>query len=95
MSEVATFKTIPAYPDLQLIEWEICGKVFSRVRGIPAGHKPNRNRPFYRKVKVTIPMYFVAGNKAYCHPSIVARMREKIAKTVTAQIEAAIFRGYA
>jgi len=63
---------------VQVISSDLCVKYVNRVRGIPAGRKPNRYRPFYRKVRVKIPLVYLITNKnaIVAYPSIVEKIKK-------------------
>jgi len=48
---------------IKIIESKYLYKVYHKVRGLPASHKPNSNRPYYRKVKIVEPQMFFMRNE--------------------------------
>lgn len=63
---------------LQIIISKHAVKTKFCVRGIPAGRKPNRYRPYYRRVRVNTPlMYLLKPNTVICHPSLDEKIRKK------------------
>lgn len=62
----------------KIIEDKYLYKIHFKVRGVPAAHKPNKNRPYYRKVRtVEYPIYYMkAQNAIICHPIMANKIRE-------------------
>jgi hypothetical protein len=78
LSEALNPIAILGFP--KIIEDKYCYKVYIKVRGYPAAHHPNRNRPYYRRVKVIKPLMFYMReqNTFVCAPSLIYELRRKL-----------------
>jgi hypothetical protein len=65
--------------NIRIIESNYAYKTKEKVRGIPSTHKPNSQRPFFRIVRITIPLSFMMnGDTLVCHPSIAYRIKRLV-----------------
>ena len=62
------------YEDPNLVDLKVV------VRGIADKCKPNRKKPWYRKVVIRIPkkVYYRMGNKIICHPVMAELLRKSL-----------------
>jgi hypothetical protein len=58
-----------------------CYETVRKVRGIPAGRKPNRYRPYYRRVTIRTPIMYLVNKTLVCHPTLEAEIRNKFTET--------------
>jgi len=69
----------PSLFSMKIISDINCVSVTYKIRGIPAAHKPNSNRPYYRRVRIIKPLiYYVQGKGFICHPSLVREVEAKL-----------------
>lgn len=62
------------YEDPNLVDIKVV------VRGIADKCKPNRKKPWYRKVIIKTPkkVYYQIGTKIICHPVMAEKLREAV-----------------
>lgn len=68
------------YTGPRILEDKNLFKIHYKVKGIPSGHKPNSNRPYYRNVKIIeYPIYYIKASGAILtHPIMAAKIRSRV-----------------
>lgn len=83
-----SWKQGPAFlPHIKVVVSEHCYKTKTEVRGIADKRRPNNGVMLFRKVTVRIPTAYLVGDTLVCHPEYERRIREEVAKQMTASME--------